>query len=63
MKIQALSFLLVAAATLPAQTQTLRGKVEDVRNTQNQYFLDCTSIPLTSTMSLFSTRNDSRQVT
>jgi hypothetical protein len=39
---------LLLAATLPAQTQTLRGKVEDVRGTSNQFFLDCTNIPLVS---------------
>ena len=45
------SLLLVSgllATTLTAQTQLLRGKVEDVRNTQNQFYLDCTNIPLTS---------------
>jgi hypothetical protein len=40
--------LLAAASALPAQTQTLRGKVEDVRGTQNQFYLDCTNIPLVS---------------
>ncbi len=39
----------LAAALLPAQTQTLRGKVEDVQHTVNQFFLDCTNIPLVST--------------
>ncbi|MCR9244776.1 MAG: hypothetical protein NXI31_07075 [bacterium] len=33
---------------LTAQTHTLRGGVEDVRNTQNQFYLDCTSIPIVS---------------
>jgi hypothetical protein len=37
----------VATASLPAQ-QTLRGKVEDVRNTQNQFFLDGTTITVRS---------------
>ena len=36
------------AATLSAQTQTVRGQVENVKNTQNQFFLDCTTIPLVS---------------
>ena len=40
--------LLACAAGLTAQTE-LRGKVEDVPNTQNQFFLGCTSIPLVST--------------
>lgn len=44
-----LLFLFSGASLLPAQTQTLRGKVEDVQNTQNQFFLDCTNIPLVST--------------
>lgn len=44
------TLLLIAAATavLPAQTQTLRGGVEDVQGTQNQFFLDCTNIPMVS---------------
>lgn len=41
--------LCTIAGLAGAQTQTLRGKVEDVRGTQNQFFLDCTSIPLVST--------------
>ena len=41
-----LPFLLVAAAT--AQTQLVRGKVEDVRHTQGKFILDCTKIPLQS---------------
>src|SRR5688500_4448286 len=32
-----------------AQTQLVRGKVEDVRNTQNQFFLDCTTLKVVST--------------
>ena len=39
----------VLAPTVTAQTQLLRGKVEDVKNTQNRFVLDCTNIPLTST--------------
>ena len=39
---------LLAASTAAQATQTLRGKVEDVQGTANQFFLDCTSIPLTS---------------
>ncbi len=41
--------LLSLTAALSAQTQTLRGKVEDVQNTQNQFYLDCTGIPMVST--------------
>ncbi|MFN3240253.1 MAG: hypothetical protein ACE37K_01945 [Planctomycetota bacterium] len=36
-----------AAAALPAQT-TIRGKVEDVQNTNNQFYLDGTDIPVVS---------------
>jgi len=46
------SLLLVSgllATSLSSQTQLLRGKIEDVKNTQNRFVLDCTSIPLTST--------------
>ena len=32
-----------------AQTTTLRGKVEDVQGTQNQFFLDGTNVPMVST--------------
>lgn len=45
------NFLWAALATcslLPAQTQTIRGKVENVKNTFNRFFLDCTTIPLVS---------------
>ncbi|MFQ5505196.1 MAG: hypothetical protein ACE5F1_10410 [Planctomycetota bacterium] len=45
------NFLLAALFTcsvLPAQTQTIRGKVENVRNTTNRFFLDCTTIPVVS---------------
>jgi len=45
-----LAFSLIATTGgLLAQTQTVRGKVEDVRGTANQFFLDCTNIPLVST--------------
>ncbi|HEU4418993.1 MAG TPA: hypothetical protein VFT55_08640 [Planctomycetota bacterium] len=46
-----LSFLPLAvfAASVAAQTATLRGKVEDVQGTQNQFFLDGTNLPLVST--------------
>lgn len=46
-----LSFLPLAvfAASVAAQTVTLRGKVEDVQGTQNQFFLDGTNLPLVST--------------
>jgi hypothetical protein len=37
------------ASTAIAQTQLVRGKVEDVRNTQNQFFLDCTNLKVVST--------------
>lgn len=40
--------LLAVTVALPAQTQTLRGGVEDVQGTQNQFFLDCTTIPMVS---------------
>lgn len=40
--------LLSTSFTL-AQTETLRGKVEDVQGTQNQFYLDSTNIPLVST--------------
>ena len=40
--------LLASTSALCAQTQTLRGKVEDVQGTQNQFYLDCTNIPLIS---------------
>jgi hypothetical protein len=44
---------LALASLMPAQTQTLRGSVEDVRNTQNQFYLECTNIPVvSSTMNL-----------
>lgn len=41
------SLLLATVAT--AQTQSLRGKVEDVQNTVNQFYLDGTRIPVVST--------------
>ena len=37
------------AGLLSAQTQTVRGEVEDVQGTANQFFLKCTNIPLVST--------------
>jgi hypothetical protein len=36
------------SALVPAQTQILRGSIEDVQQTQNQFFLDCTNIPVRS---------------
>jgi hypothetical protein len=48
MKTLLIASLLTAATNLSAQTQTLRGKVEDVRGTVNQFFLDCTTIPVVS---------------
>jgi hypothetical protein len=41
------SLLLATVAT--AQTQSLRGKVEDVQNTVNQFYLDGTRMPVVST--------------
>lgn len=41
--------LLFFAALLPAQTQIVRGDVEDVPNTASQFILKCTNIPLVST--------------
>jgi hypothetical protein len=38
------------ATTLTAQTHTLRGKVEDVSGTTNQFYLDGTNIPLVSSV-------------
>jgi hypothetical protein len=48
------SFLAVTACLLTAsfaaaQTETLRGKVEDVQGTPNSFFLDGTNLPLVST--------------
>jgi hypothetical protein len=40
--------LTALALSLPAQTQLVRGKVEDIPQT-NRFVLDCTSIPLVST--------------
>ncbi|MCA8975511.1 MAG: hypothetical protein KDC98_12380 [Planctomycetes bacterium] len=44
-----LATLLAATAGLAAQTHTVRGTVEDVQNTTNQFVLKCTNIPLVST--------------
>lgn len=44
-----LSSSLLFVVTLAAQTETLRGKVEDVQGTANQFFLDGTNLPLVST--------------
>ena len=44
-----LSCSLLSASLLSAQTQTLRGKVEDVQGTANQFVLDGTNLPLVST--------------
>lgn len=41
--------LFLLALPSPAQEVTLRGKVEDVQGTQNQFVLDCTAAALTST--------------
>lgn len=40
---------LLTTSFATAQTTTLRGKVEDVPGTQNQFFLDGTRLPLVST--------------
>ena len=54
MRIQRLLFLLPLTCTLAtsiaAQTTTLRGKVEDVPGTANQFFLDGTNLPMVSTV-------------
>ncbi len=39
----------VLSSAIVAQTQPLRGKVEDVQNTQNQFYLDGTNLPVVST--------------
>lgn len=44
-----LSLTTVLATHLAAQTVTLRGKVEDVSGTSNQFFLDGTNLPVVST--------------
>lgn len=53
MKLTSNKFLLccplLLTSLLSAQTQIVRGKVEDVQNTQNQFFLDCTHLPVVST--------------
>lgn len=49
MRTIAFTCLLTLTTALSAQTQSLRGKVEDVQNTQHQFYLDCTNIPLVST--------------
>jgi hypothetical protein len=41
--------ILAVAALLPAQTQIVRGEIEDLRQTQGQFFLKCTNIPVQST--------------
>lgn len=40
---------LLVTTTVTAQTATLRGKVEDVQSTANQFYLDGTNLPLVST--------------
>ncbi|MEZ5988776.1 MAG: hypothetical protein R3F30_06580 [Planctomycetota bacterium] len=44
----AVAFALLLTASLTAQTQTVRGKVEDVQGQNGKFVLDCTNIPLTS---------------
>lgn len=39
----------LVAASAVAQGQIVRGEVEDVRNTFNQFYFKCTNIPVTST--------------
>lgn len=41
--------LLLAATPAFAQSQRLLGAVEDVQNTANQFYLECTQIPVVST--------------
>lgn len=48
MKTTLLSITFLTCSLLTAQTQTLRGKVEDVQNTQNQFYLDGTHLPVVS---------------
>lgn len=43
-----LPIALILTKTLAAQTHTLRGKVEDVQGTTNQFFLDGTNLPVVS---------------
>jgi len=43
------SSLLLLSSLLSAQTQSVLGKVEDVQGTANQFYLDCTHLPLIST--------------
>lgn len=43
-----LRFACLLPLSLTAQTETLRGKVEDVQGTQNQFFLDGTNMPVVS---------------
>ncbi|TAJ12637.1 MAG: hypothetical protein EPO68_13605 [Planctomycetota bacterium] len=43
-----LAALAAAAVQTSAQDVTLRGKVEDVQGTANQFFVDCTKVQLTS---------------
>lgn len=47
--IQILSLCLLCSPFVAAQDATLRGKVEDVQGTQNQFYLDGTNLPLVST--------------
>lgn len=49
MKLSLSTTLLFALCSTAFAQQPLRGKVEDVQNTQNQFFLDCTNIPMVST--------------
>ena len=58
------TLILTAALTagLGAQTQLVRGDVDGIRNTVNQFQLDCTTIPLTSaTVNLQQLHDQSRQ--
>ena len=57
-----LTAALATAATLPAQTQLVRGDVDGIRNTQGLFQLDCTQIPLVSnTVNLQQLHDQSRQ--
>lgn len=45
----AITTVCLLTSLVAAQTQTVRGKVEDVQGTTNQFFLDGTRLPLVST--------------
>ncbi len=49
-KLLTLTASLLLASTAVAQEVTFRGKDEDVSGTQNQFFVDCTDVDLTSAL-------------